>query len=187
MANNPLQSSGTISFSDINIELGRSSTATIGLDNAENGDYGCIQHCQGSFPLAANPAAISEWYGYNHTLKATLDGNQWDGPYSTIAAACASVIITGAQFYFYSPTGGWYINDSLGPCCRNCVADGYYKKGSAFEYVNIVSCTGTVTACPATTTTTTAAPCVCNTFTNECSSTCPNTPSGFCITNADCF
>lgn len=62
-----LQGSGQlIRMSQINTELGRSSTAAISLDTAENGGYGTINTCSPVYPLAANPASMSEWYGYNH-------------------------------------------------------------------------------------------------------------------------
>ena len=63
-----LPSSGVpLSMSQINTELGRSSTATISLDDAESGVYGAINTGSTSYPLDARPASISEWYGYNHT------------------------------------------------------------------------------------------------------------------------
>lgn len=63
-----LQSSGQlIRMSQINTELGRSSTATISLDTAENGGYATINTCGSPFPSGANPASMSEWYGYNHS------------------------------------------------------------------------------------------------------------------------
>jgi hypothetical protein len=65
-----LQSSGTIRFSQINTELGRASNSTIGLDKAENGDYGMNQASQ-SKPNPANSAKISEWYGYNHSASSS--------------------------------------------------------------------------------------------------------------------
>jgi len=66
MATHPLQSSGQISMSDINLELNRASTSQISLDGAENGAYGAINGNSTSRPNGANPAAMSEWYGYNH-------------------------------------------------------------------------------------------------------------------------
>jgi len=60
-------SGSSISMSQINTELGRSSTATISLDTAENGGYGAINTCSSPFPLSANPASMSEWYSYNHS------------------------------------------------------------------------------------------------------------------------
>ena len=61
-----LPASGLITLGDINEELGRSRTAAIQLDKAENGDYGTINTCSPFYPVAGNPAKISEWYGYNH-------------------------------------------------------------------------------------------------------------------------
>ena len=62
-----LQSSGSISMSQINSELQRSSTSTISLDAAENGSYATINTCSSSRPSSGNPASMSEWYSYNHT------------------------------------------------------------------------------------------------------------------------
>ena len=62
-----LQSSGTIKMSEINTELGRTSTATISLDSAENGTYATINTASASYPSASNPASMSEWYGYDHS------------------------------------------------------------------------------------------------------------------------
>jgi hypothetical protein len=56
-----------LAMSQINVELGRSSTAQISLDTAENGGYGAINVNSRNRPNGANPAAISEWYRYNHT------------------------------------------------------------------------------------------------------------------------
>lgn len=68
----PLPSSGTISMSQINTELGRSSTAQISLDTAENGGYAAINNCSTYKPSSTNPASISEWYRYNHAQTCTL-------------------------------------------------------------------------------------------------------------------
>ena len=71
-----LQSSGTIKMSEINHELGRTSTATISLDSAESGTYGAINTNSGSYPSDARPASMSEWYSYDHSASASL--YYWD-------------------------------------------------------------------------------------------------------------
>ncbi len=63
-----LQGSGIIRASQINAELGRSSSAAISLDTAENGGYVTINSCSPSRPNSSNPASMSEWYSYNHAF-----------------------------------------------------------------------------------------------------------------------
>ena len=72
-----LVSSGTIRMSDINTELGRSSTAQISLDTAENGGYATINTNSTSRPSSSNPASMSEWYGYNHNAASALYALYW--------------------------------------------------------------------------------------------------------------
>lgn len=60
-----MPSSGTISMGQINNELGRSTSATIGLDQAENGAYRALAPYSPSIPSSGNPARMGEWYGYN--------------------------------------------------------------------------------------------------------------------------
>jgi len=59
---------GSVSMMGINLELGRSSTATISLNTAEDGGYGAINQCSPSRPSSTNPASMSEWRSYNHTF-----------------------------------------------------------------------------------------------------------------------
>ena len=66
-----LPRTGQLGLGDINVELGRSRTAQISLDTAENGGYGTINLNSRSSPNATNPAAVSEWYGYNHNFTPT--------------------------------------------------------------------------------------------------------------------
>lgn len=61
-----MPASGTIRMSQINTELGRSSTASISLDTAENGGYATINTASSSRPNGSNPESMSEWYNYNH-------------------------------------------------------------------------------------------------------------------------
>ena len=93
-----LQSSGEIKMSQINTELGRTSTATISLDDAENGTYATINTASSSYPNASNPAAMSEWYSYDHSASAA---SGYDGSLSRDPAeqgeACQ--IEAGEQVY----------------------------------------------------------------------------------------
>jgi hypothetical protein len=57
----------SISLSQINTELGRSSTAQVSLNTAEDSGYVPINGCSQYRPRAANPAKVSEWYRYNHS------------------------------------------------------------------------------------------------------------------------
>jgi hypothetical protein len=57
---------GTLEASDINVELGRSATATFSIKDAATGVYGAINTCSPYYPNATAPHAYSEWYGYNH-------------------------------------------------------------------------------------------------------------------------
>ena len=66
-----MPASGTIRMSQINSELGRSSTAQISLDTAENGGYATINTASTSRPSSTNPASMSEWYGYNHNASSS--------------------------------------------------------------------------------------------------------------------
>lgn len=58
--------SGSVAATGINLELGRSSTANLSIDTAENGGYVAINTCSPSYPSASNPATYSEWRNYNH-------------------------------------------------------------------------------------------------------------------------
>lgn len=64
-----LPSTGSISMSQINGELGRELAAQISLDTAENGGYAAINTCGSPYPSSGNPASMSEWRGYNHTAQ----------------------------------------------------------------------------------------------------------------------
>lgn len=61
-----LPRTGELGLRSINAELGRSTSAEISLDTAENGGYGAINTSSPSYPNSTNPAAVSEWYGYTH-------------------------------------------------------------------------------------------------------------------------
>ncbi len=60
-----LPSSGPLSFSAVNTELGRSSTDLISLEDAETGVYIAINQNSTSRPNGLSPYSMSEWYGYD--------------------------------------------------------------------------------------------------------------------------
>lgn len=96
-----LQSSGTIRMSQINTELGRSSTATISLDAAENGSYGAINTNSTSRPSSNNPAAMSEWYSYNHSAAPAIT-------YSYYGFYYYEDPCSGGTAVYYGSNGRWY-------------------------------------------------------------------------------
>jgi len=101
-----LQSSGTIKMSEINTELGRSSTATISLDTAENGGYATINTASASYPSATNPAAMSEWYSYDHNASSSDSFTMYTGSsYDGSNGACSATVNDNTTLYFGTGTG----------------------------------------------------------------------------------
>jgi len=93
-------------MSEINTELGRSSNATISLDSAESGTYATINTASASYPNDARPAAMSEWYSYDHTASASGFFSLINSGQSTSGAACA---LTGPDsLTLYHGTAGVY-------------------------------------------------------------------------------
>jgi len=58
--------SGQISFSNLNTELSRSSTAQLSLSDAEDGTITPINQNSPNRPDGSSPYEMSEWYGYNN-------------------------------------------------------------------------------------------------------------------------
>ena len=76
-----LPSSGQISFSDVNTELGRSSTDEMSLADAEGGVYAPINQNSPDKPDGVAPYSMSEWYGYDHNAGPALtQGIFWEDP-----------------------------------------------------------------------------------------------------------
>ena len=106
-----LQSSGAIKLSEINTELGRSSTATISLDSAESGGYDTINTNSPSYPSNARPASISEWYSYNHSAAApVVNTHYWlgDGVNDTMRFTGNSYDLFAANTSQDMSFCGWY-------------------------------------------------------------------------------
>ena len=104
-----LPASGQLAMSQINSELGRGSTSQISLDAAENGSYGAINQNSASRPNSSNPAAISEWYSYNHRAVAPgptlvpLAEVGWagdaDGSLRSLDRACQNSIFRPGRYW----------------------------------------------------------------------------------------
>ncbi len=103
----PLASSGILRMSQINTELGRSSTATISLNTAEDGGYGAINTNSTSRPSSSNPAAMSEWYSYNHSaVGCSAPTINSVTRCSTYAVLSLSIPNCNSLQVFYSSNGG---------------------------------------------------------------------------------
>lgn len=87
-----LPSSGQISMSQINTELGRASNSQISLDTAENGGYATINTNSTSRPNASNPAAMSEWYSYNHSAASC------DAPTISLNSRCSTYAVLNVSY-----------------------------------------------------------------------------------------
>ena len=112
-----LPSSGTISMSDINTELGRSSTVTISLDSAENGTYATINTASSSYPSSTNPASMSEWHGYNHSASSLTAIVISDSAFGDSGGACnegpnAGTITVYTNVYPVTTSSTIYSNSS---------------------------------------------------------------------------
>ncbi len=169
-------------MSQINTELGRGSTTSITIDTAEGGGYGTINVCSASRPSSANPASISEWYNYNHSLRASTYLTGAEGPTGDAAGACALSIANAYTIYTLSSV--YYFND----ICTTVITDGYYRDSTSSNsyyfvggaLISSAACATTTT----TTTTTTTAGCAC--ISNVCTSACPNADN-FCADLDGCF
>jgi len=105
-------------MSDINTELGRSSTATISLDSAENGTYATINTGSSSYPSSTNPASMSEWHGYDHSASSLTAIVISDSSFGDSGGACSEGPESGTVTVYtdvYPVTTSSYIyTDSAG-------------------------------------------------------------------------
>lgn len=111
-----LPASGQISMSDINTELGRSSTAEISLNQASLGTYRALNSGCSTPPSSTNPDSMSEWYSYDQCCyfgSFTYDGGGnlgsdcssygGGGGYNVYSNNCGS---PGNGCFIYSNDGG---------------------------------------------------------------------------------
>ncbi|MBO9586636.1 MAG: hypothetical protein J7574_20915 [Flavobacterium sp.] len=105
-----LSTTGSLSLGDINVELGRTRTASISLDAAENGSYVAINQNSSSRPSSSNPATISEWRGYNHFATApsiTITSYSSGNLYFTVSGTGYSPSTLTVKTSTTSSTGPW--------------------------------------------------------------------------------
>ena len=153
-----LPSSGTLGMNQIRTELGIPTQSPFSLDTAENGGYVGINQCSPSKPNSGNPAAISEWYSYNHAATLyTHTGLNLDsscalacaGPFSSTFYTCCSTFGVGcilrSNTFPYNPispaisgyisngTNCWTVNgnsvDSVTTCPTDVTITIYSKQG----------------------------------------------------------
>lgn len=159
--------SGTLTMNQIRTELGIPSQAPFSLDTAENGGYVALNPCSPYQPSSGNPASISEWYGYNHTINCCggspcYTHTGWAFSYDC-ASACAGPF-TGSVYSCCATLG---VNCSIAVNGTNCqpyypAISGYLSNGTVCYTVNgnvldsVANCAG------GTTTTTTSSGVVCH-------------------------
>lgn len=142
-----IQSSGPISLADINAELGRSSTAQIGMNEAEAGTYGAINQASTARPNGSTPNSIDEWYNYNHNASAfaniSVSNFSLDVDINEIYVDGIAVThVTGDTFPISTGEGGTFRTTLTGT--RNITI--YYGASYSGQNIN-VNDSGTGTQC----------------------------------------
>jgi hypothetical protein len=116
-----LQGSGPISMNDINVELGRSGTATIGLNQAESGTYAAINTASTSRPNGSTPNSMNEWYGYNHnavtlysqSVQTMSNIYECCGSANNTKYSTCSTVTTGCTMYNTNDTSSPYASGAF--------------------------------------------------------------------------
>ena len=128
-----LPTSGTISASMINIELGRIGSASLSSNNASAGGYGRINFNSAQRPDKFNPDEYSEWYGYNHTAgggggtgSSGTNIFSFDPDFLDLAGADRACMWNGdAPVTWSSPTNNWWDATSFLTGGRNAIRGWY--------------------------------------------------------------
>jgi len=137
-----IPTTGPVSASDINVELDRTSTSQISLDDARSGVYSTINDASDSIPPSTGEISYSDWRGYDHdaTSGPTLGGPTLDKIGISISQfSSRGICFQGAEVaaYFESPfdTGSAVYSDAGG---TKPLSDGWYntEEGVAFEMSN---------------------------------------------------
>jgi len=124
-------------MSEINTELGRTSTATISLDSAESGTYATINTASASYPNDARPASMSEWYSYDHSAASGYSGNISDRSESSTNEACEGLDVETAVYKNGSsstPVAGDYLFTNSGLSTNLVPGQGF---GAWYKYEDV--------------------------------------------------
>jgi len=124
-------------MSEINTELGRSSTATISLDSAESGTYATINTASSSYPNDARPASMSEWYSYDHSAASGYSGNISNRKESSANEACEGLDVETSVYKNGSsstPAVGDYIFTNSGLSTNLVPGQGF---GAWYKYEDV--------------------------------------------------
>jgi len=132
-----IPTTGPVSASDINVELDRTSTSQISLDDARSGVYSTINNASSNKPPSTGEISYSDWHGYDHdaTSGPTLD----EIGISASQSSPSDICFQGAEVfaYFESPfdTGSAVYSDAEG---TSPLSDGWYntEEGVAFQMSN---------------------------------------------------
>jgi len=161
-----LPSSGQISMSQINTELGRSATALISLNTAESGGYGAINQCSPSRPNGFTPDTMDEWHGYNHTINCCGGNPCYFHTGWAFAGDCTTACAGPFTFTFYSCCAtistACAINSQSNCSGYTPAISGYLSNGTVCYTVNGNQLDSVVNCAGGTTTTTTSSGVVCH-------------------------
>jgi len=147
-----LPSSGQISFSDINTELGQSSDAELSLNDAANGNVATINTNSPDTPDSSTPHAISEWYSYDHSASGGGGLTEFNagGPFPEQGEAC--IVQDNGGIYYHNgggslPTNGdGVFNDEEG---NDASGPGFYFVNSSYVFeLDSSGIVSDVTSCP---------------------------------------
>ena len=146
-----LTSSGEISFSDINIELGQGISAELSLNDAAQGNVAAINTNSTNTPDSSTPHSISEWYGYDHSATGvTLTEFNAGGAFDELEQACEAQD-NSATFYHNGSNAFPVIDDFVyeDDAGNNTAQGGIYFVNTG--YILIVESSGKVSSvgsCP---------------------------------------
>lgn len=142
-----IPSSGSISASDLNSELERTSTSQISLDDARSGVYSTINDASGDKPPSTGEISYSDWRGYDHdaTSSPSLILIGISNRATTTRNICGLTIDTPGYFDQPLSVGAIGYSDQLG---TSPLSSGYYNtEQGAWIEIGISGLVDNVTAC----------------------------------------